>query len=375
MTDKLLHINSYFFSNGLHWELIKKLAERKIEQSVFIPLDIKADIRSPEKIENTTFYIAGCFNKVDRYLWPLKIYKIWREFNTCYQDNAKKYTIVHAHSLFVNGTVAYLIKLKYEIPYIVTVRNSDINTFFKKSFVFRQWGFFIMRNAEKVTTLSKKYFSIHLRNYLSEKKFETLKKKHLVIFNGAADFWFENKFVKPNKNEKAKILFVGLLGRNKNLESVMKACEKLFSNGLNLELTVVGDGPLADKFKKKKQDYPITFTGYVKERNELAKHYRSADVLVVPSFTESFGIVYVEAMTQSLPVIYSRNQGFDGFYEDGLFGFGVVPTNINEISEKIQLILDDYPRFSHNAYIYADHFKWIKPVECLLKTYNLKKIT
>ncbi|HGK7332802.1 TPA: glycosyltransferase [Streptococcus suis] len=62
----------------------------------------------------------------------------------------------------------------------------------------------------------------------------------------------------------------------------------------------------------------------------------------MPSFHESFGLVYAEAMSQGMPVIYTRGQGFDGQFEEGVVGFSVDCIDEVEISNKIISIVKGF---------------------------------
>ena len=78
----------------------------------------------------------------------------------------------------------------------------------------------------------------------------------------------------------------------------------------------------------------------------------------MPSFTETFGLVYAEAMSQALPVIYTKNQGFDAQFNEGTVGFHVDPHNKDEIVEKIIKIIDNYDAISNNCVKSVDKFDW-----------------
>ena len=84
----------------------------------------------------------------------------------------------------------------------------------------------------------------------------------------------------------------------------------------------------------------ITVIGDIKIRiNELnenfIKYFIESDIFVMPSRYETFGLVYVEALSQGLPVIYTRGQGFDGQIPDGEVGYSVKCNDVNEIAEKL----------------------------------------
>ncbi len=80
----------------------------------------------------------------------------------------------------------------------------------------------------------------------------------------------------------------------------------------------------------------------------------------MPSITETFGLVYAEAMSQGLPVIYSKGQGFDQQFDNGQVGYAVNCFDINEISCRIQDILSNYNSISSNCLKNVSKFNWKK---------------
>ena len=79
----------------------------------------------------------------------------------------------------------------------------------------------------------------------------------------------------------------------------------------------------------------------------------------MPSLTETFGLVYIEALSQGLPIIYTKGQGIDGFYKEGYVGFHVDPYNVNDIVKKIIMIDSDYDTLSDNIKkLPLDAFEW-----------------
>ena len=81
----------------------------------------------------------------------------------------------------------------------------------------------------------------------------------------------------------------------------------------------------------------------------------------MPSFHETFGLVYAEAMTQGLPIIYTKGQGFDNQFENGLVGYSVKADDIEDISKAIFSILCNYKSFNKQSE-YSQKFRWDKIV-------------
>jgi glycosyltransferase involved in cell wall biosynthesis len=356
----LVHINSYFLTNKLHEELVLSLQDMNssIHQTVYIPINKKDKItwNYCESI-NILYIISKAFSNLERYFWPLKMLSIYKDFNKKTKNH--KITITHAHSLISNGIISFFLYKKRAIPYIVTVRNTDINIFMKKSVFFRKIGYEILDNAESIMVLSPAYKNIQIRECLTKFQFEQLKDKIKIIPNGVNDFWIKNRYLNESRSSNClEILFVGKLRENKNCSALIKACKLLKEKGLDFQLTIVGEGYLKEKLQEEAKGLKVRFLGFISDNEQLLKVYRESNLLVVPSFKESFGLVYVEAMTQGLPIIYTKGQGFDGNFEEGVVGFSVMPNEYEKIAEAIQKINENYIEISKNAYNYALNFSW-----------------
>ncbi len=95
-------------------------------------------------------------------------------------------------------------------------------------------------------------------------------------------------------------LVVGRVAAEKNLELAMRAFERMREAFPDLRCVVVGDGPLRAELAAK---FPwVVFTG-IKTGEDLARHYASADTLIFPSETETFGNVLLEAMASGLATV------------------------------------------------------------------------
>lgn len=351
---KVLHINSYY--------RVSKFYKNLYDQQVNTGLDISVFVPTPSSVENICDFgeyttVSVNHSRYDRFIFHLKHTKILKDINRRYDIG--KYKLIHAHSLFSNGYVAMKLNKKYGIPYIVAVRNTDVNTFFKRMVHLRRIGIEILKNANGVIFLSKSYRDEVIEKYIPKEMKESIINKTSIIPNGIDDFWMENKTIKinePDTND-LKLLYVGVLNKNKNIITIIKAIEHLKKQGVIARLTVVGridDYSIYDQFKN------LDYVDYVepKPKNELLEIYRQNDIFVMPSFHESFGLVYAEAMSQGLPVIYTRGQGFDGQFEEGVVGFSVDCIDEVEISNKIISIVKGFKFLSINSRNRVDKFKW-----------------
>lgn len=108
--------------------------------------------------------------------------------------------------------------------------------------------------------------------------------------------------------EAVKLLYVGRVSREKNLDVLTEAFKTVSTIRPELHLVVVGDGPYLEEMKRRLEGCPVTFTGYL-GGDELSACYASSDVFVFPSATDTFGNVVLEAQASGLPVIVTDSGG------------------------------------------------------------------
>jgi glycosyltransferase involved in cell wall biosynthesis len=135
-------------------------------------------------------------------------------------------------------------------------------------------------------------------------------------------FW-SSRYQLPDKN--TKLLYVGRVSREKNLDVLARAFNKLNLLNPDLQLIVVGDGPYREDMEKSLEHTNALFTGYL-EGDDLVKAYASSDLFVFPSSTDTFGNVVLEAQACGLPVIVTDAGGPQENLVDGETGI-IVPAH------------------------------------------------
>jgi glycosyltransferase involved in cell wall biosynthesis len=118
--------------------------------------------------------------------------------------------------------------------------------------------------------------------------------------------FFKNILMAPDK--RFKLLYVGRVSREKNLDLLAQAFRKLTRVSKDVFLCVVGDGPYLKEMMEEMHGLPCLFTGYLKGE-ALSAAYTSSDIFVFPSTTDTFGNVVLEAQASGLPVIVTDKGG------------------------------------------------------------------
>lgn len=349
----------------LHQVMIEHL-ENYVRNDVFCPI-CKKSILVTEPNKNVT--VSECFNYWDRLLFFHKQKKIIDSIEKKVTIN--DYSCLHAYTLFTDGNAAFELSKKYDVPFVVAVRATDIE-FFDYRINLRQRGIRIMENASKIFFLSETIRNKFINNYVPKKKWKNIFSKSVIIPNGINDFWLDNTYKRKNFNQKSNklnICCVAQIIKRKNIPVLQNAVRMMNENGWNIRISVIGKIIDRNEFDRVRRD---EYTDYYEPVNQqkLIDFYRNSDLFVLPSKGETFGLVYAEAMSQGLPVIYSKNEGFDSQFEDGLIGYSVQSNKPKEIVAAIERIIEKYDDISQNCITYCEMFRWEKLVRRYVDIYE-----
>ena len=139
-------------------------------------------------------------------------------------------------------------------------------------------------------------------------------------------------------NGEVRLLYVGRISREKDLDLLAAAYRRLRDEGLPVQLFIVGHGPYSEAFAKSLPE--AFFTGYLRG-NELATAYASADVFVFPSTTDTFGNVILEAQACGLPVVVSDSGGPKELVEDNANGLITKSHDVDDLARAIRALVMD----------------------------------
>jgi len=191
--------------------------------------------------------------------------------------------------------------------------------------------------------------SYYMRDHISW-CFHVPENKFCVIPNGvdvtkfhfSFNFWeIRNRFA--HESEKI-LLFVGRLVPEKGVDVLMKALPIISNNGVNAKIVAVGEGPQRDAYRQLANDYnvgnKILFTGHLNDWM-LRALYRVADVAIVPSLFEPFGIVALEAMAAHCPLVASAVGGLNEIVDHEGTGLKVPPNNPEALAWAILRMIRD----------------------------------
>ena len=263
------------------------------------------------------------------------------------KDIAKKVDLseisyVHATNLFSDGAAALRLKERYGIPFITAVRNADVNAFLRYTphlwWVHRA----VIHRADHIVSITPALQSRLNRHWTLCGMRETVKSKNIVISNGINDYWLNHLRLEATQHGKNhRIVYVGNFSKNKNVMRLAEAVLALKPEIPDIHLDLVGgSGTQEPQVMAFVQQHPDTlaYLGEIYDKEKLQQVYDENSIFAMPSKTETFGLVYVEALSQGLSVLYTKGEGIDGLFEETV-GEAVSPMSTADIELALRKLL------------------------------------
>lgn len=270
--------------------------------------------------------------------WGLRI--LYRKI---LQDHGEP-DVIHAHFLEM-AEIALTLDKQSNAKFVMTEHSSAVNCSIDK---IRKWikdsGRTIYSSFDKVIAVS---------DALAERILENFGIRAIVI-NNMLDKIFLVAPLRSENQDGFTFVFAGnfIYGKNPLMcidcfYHAFRDCDFKTKHGVNIQLKMLGDGPLLEDAKKKIAEYGlkdnIFILGYT-PRNQVALEMSNASCFVLPSKGETFGVTYIEAMACGLPVIATTCGGPESFVKDSN-GLLIPVDNADALTRAFRFILE-------NAYKY-----------------------
>lgn len=167
-----------------------------------------------------------------------------------------------------------------------------------------------------------------------------------------------------SRTDRIELLYVGPLRPRKNVGTLIEALRPLRESAdRDVRLSIVGEGYLEDRLRERASAVGVSsavrFEGYVPGDEQLCEYYRQADLLVLPSRLEGFGMVTIESMACATPVAASDVEPLTEIVDGG--GVFFDPTSPDSIAEAVLSAVEDpeyHAQLSAAARAKAAEFSW-----------------
>jgi alpha-1,6-mannosyltransferase len=163
------------------------------------------------------------------------------------------------------------------------------------------------------------------------------------------------------------LVHCGRLSPEKKPERSLQALRELLDRGVNARLVFIGSGPLHKKLYESSGDIPVTFWGYVANKNLLAQMIASADISIAPGPIETFCLAALESLASGTPVVASNTSAVGEFLktEDGNC-VGLTAANngsaFADAIEKLLSLTNEDVQMRQRCRSQAENFPWSKTI-------------
>jgi len=286
--------------------------------------------------------------------------------------------IIHAHTATPDGYAGLLLKKKYGLPLVVSLRGGDINVYpYRDSLTFRLTRR-VIAEADKVTAVSNALRAAAEGIVRSQKEIA-------VVYTGCDltrfSFSAEARSLLREKlgiaPESFALIFIGHLLRTKGIFELVEAFRILCRKYRDVHLIFVGGGQdgqaLAAKVVEVGIGGQVYFVG-VRPHDQISDWLSAADVLVLPSWHEGLPNVVVEAMACERPVVATRVGGIPEAVADGKSGILVERGDVKALANAIAFLAEDPTRRAvmgaAGRQIIKERFTWEKNAEKTIQVYR-----
>ena len=283
------------------------------------------------------------------------------------------YDLYHFYFGLPTGLLALYVRFFVKKPYIISLRGSDVpgydtNRWYLQPLhaVLAPLSRYLWSNAAAVVALSK-----NLRD-LAHTTAPDLDID--VIGNAVCTDIFPQK---PDRqiSSPVRLTCVCRLVKRKGIEYLLDAMQELKGKGFLLDIVGTGDQDQAIRrmIEEKGLAKWVSMVGYV-PRDYLAERYHNADIFVLPSLSESFGQVLLEAMSCGLPIVASRVGGIPETIEDRVNGLLAEPGCSKSLAGAVRRLAQD-PNLcreigNRNAQLARSHYSWNAVADRYEKIYS-----
>ncbi|MEM4554772.1 MAG: glycosyltransferase family 4 protein [Candidatus Anstonellaceae archaeon] len=246
----------------------------------------------------------------------------------------RKYQLLHSHD-WMTASAAYALRSMLRVPWVHTFHSTEFDR--------TSWPWeYIVGIERKAACSADLIIAVSKRTKEQVMRLGAQESKIRVVYNGV-DFERFSCAAPPPKKERKVVLFLGRLTEQKGPVQFLHAAAKVLQKKPDTLFLVAGKGELLPLLINISIQLGISqnvrFLGYIPQE-EQARIYKMADVYVMPSTSEPFGITALEAMSSGTPVIISKTSGVAELVKSAI---KVDFWDINAMAEKIIALLSYQP--------------------------------
>ena len=266
---------------------------------------------------------------------------ILEEQNMCFD-------IIHAHKLTYEGIIAEILSACFGKPYIISIRGDTDLKLLKFKPHYRALYQKIVKKSSRLLLIAP-WVLDKINHYLPE---NTLNDGNITLLPNVVD----SSVIKNNGQKENALItafhFVKHKIKNKNFRRLISAFDIVSESHPEIRLDIAGDG--SDKkivqsiIQKMKHPEKVRLLGHI-DNNEIKNLFSNYMGFVLPSHPETFGLVYIEALSAGIPILYARENGIDGYLNDNDIAVRVSYNSIESITKGLLQLIKENKKLHENV--------------------------
>ena len=273
----------------------------------------------------------------------------------------EKLDILHVHYAIPHASAAVnakqiLATYGIKLPIITTLHGTDI-TLLGKDKSFKPVIEYVLNQSDIVTAVSENLKAETVSNFNIHNEIETIPNFiDISLYKQTSNKSLRSSFA---KKDQPILVHISNFRKVKRVNDVVRIFDKV-NNKYSCKLLMIGDGP--ERLKAEQLCRKLGISNDVKFLGKLKvieKMLSISDIFILPSQTESFGLVALEAMASKVAVISTNSGGLPEVNIDGLTGFLSNVGDINKMADDVLCLLADKKKlnqFKNNALAHAKTF-------------------
>ena len=230
--------------------------------------------------------------------------------------------------------------------------------------------------------LASRFHNVITTTAFAAREFEEISTKNLVHIPLGVDL---QTFSPKHRNEELRtellkgadvlLLHCGRMSREKNPQNSILALRELRNRGVNARLVYVGMGPMFKSLKEQAKNLPVTFMGYIVDRDMLAQIIASADVSIAPGPIETFCLAALESLASGTPVVASSTSAVGEFLLlNSPEPVGAVANNnpkaFADAITKLLTLREAQPNLPQMCHQQAENYPWSSTLMMMLRLHG-----
>ncbi len=308
---------------------------------------------------------AWFFSVLARFMY-FGILPVARKIADCFP-----FDLIHAHMALPDGFAGMLLRQLFKTPFVVTYQATDLDITLQRSTSCAKLLRKVFKSADAIISPSPRL----TQDFESLFCFEPITVPYGIYVHDVVATPPPSLVTKYQN--KRVLLSVSRLLPTKGIDLTLRAFSYLVQKYDNLLYVIVGDGTELVHLVKMVEDLNlkqyVKFVGGVPHQQAM-EYMAVAEIFALPSWQETFGLVYIEAMAHGKPIVAVKGQGVDGIVSHGETGLLVKPRDVKTLTKAIDFLLshpEEARAIGERARkLVLENYTWEKNAEKTIKVYK-----